>query len=496
MNLSCENINKTFGSVVALHDASLSVASGEVRALLGGNGSGKSTLAKILGGVIAPDSGVVRLDGTPFVATSPISSKRKHLVITSQELSLFNNLSVIENLNVFRTPCRFGLFSDRKKMQERALEMLRYLHLESIAGQPVGSLPPNQLYMLELAKALLQDPEVLVIDEVTSALFREDVKVVKSVLKDLKEKGVAVIFISHRMSEIMDLSDKVTVMRNGEILGTFETGETTPDQLLSLMTGRDSTAGYPEADAAKLPETEVILSLKEYPLAEFDSRISLDLHKGEIIGIAGLQGHGQSTLIRKIYGLYGSEDKITYQGKTVANTTPMAAVKRRIGFLSGDRVGEGVFGERSVAENVNCVTGLIFNRKSAGETEVLKQFNVKYKSTGQLITSLSGGNQQKVVMARWMSADLNLLLADDPTKGIDVQARRDIHKILCDMSEAGTAIMMVSSDDEELVELTRMAPRARVIVMYEGAIIKELRGNEITVQNIINYSLADGGEQS
>ena len=495
MDLSCENINKAFGSVVALKNANISVVSGEVRALLGGNGSGKSTLAKVLGGIIAPDSGTVRLDGTPFSAASPISAKKKQVVVTSQELSLFNNLTVIENLNIFHTPKK-GILSDSKKMRGRVMEILEYLHLENVIDTPVDALPPNQLYMLELAKALLQEPQVLVIDEITSSLFYEDVQVVKKVLKDLKQKRVAVIFISHRMSEIMDLSDKVTVMKNGEILDTFVTEEAVPEELLALMTGREDIgqAGLVRKKTGMQNE-EVVLRLQEYPLAEFRSHVNLSVHKGEIIGIAGLQGHGQSTLIRKIYGLYGSEDKIEYQGREIVNKSPMAAVKRKIGFLSGDRVGEGIFGERSVSENLKCVTSLIFNMKRISDVEVLKQFNVKYKSTKQKITSLSGGNQQKVVMARWMSTDPCLLLADDPTKGIDVQARTDIHKIICDMAEKGTAVMMVSSDDEELVNLTKMAADSRIIIMYEGMIVKELTGDEITVQNIINYSMTGGGER-
>lgn len=494
MNLCCENISKSFGSVVALRDASISVSSGEVRALLGGNGSGKSTLAKILGGVVAPDSGKVTLDGSPFLASSPIAARKRRVVITSQELSLFSNLSVIENLNIFKTP-RKGPFTSRQKMQERAMEALRYLGLERIADSSIDELPPNELYMLELAKALVQDPEVLVIDEVTSALFREDVKVVKRVLGDLRKKGVAVIFISHRMNEIMDLSDSVTVMRNGEIIDTLVTKDVDPARLLALMTGRTAEEGTaaPSHDGAR--SGEEVLRLSGYPLLEFGSTIDLTLHEGEIVGIAGLQGHGQSTLIRKIFGLYGGDDKIEYCGKQLSNKTPMAAAKRKIAFISGDRVGEGVFPERSVSENLNCITNLIFKDRSGKDLDVLAKFNVRYKSPRQQITSLSGGNQQKVVMARWMSAGPKLLLADDPTKGIDVQARRDIHKILCEMAESGTAIMMVSSDDDELVELTKMAQDARVLVMYEGAIVKELKGSEISVQNIINYSLTGRGER-
>jgi len=493
MELRCENISKSFGHVVALKNINIDVQQGEIRALLGGNGSGKSTLAKIIGGIYFPSGGKVKFGEDDYTKTSPRKQKKRGVIITSQELSLFMNLTVAQNLNITDIPLK-GVFTNQSEISNRAVRVLKKIKMEDMLEKKVSALSPNQLYMMEFAKALLQNPQILVVDEITSALFRDDVEIVKDLLRELKKEGAIILFISHRMSEIYNISDSVTVMRNGEIVGTYGIQEKEEEEeLLSMMVGK-STEKVCAVDEQEYKEysAESMMRLKDFRLPGFGTEINLDIKKGEIVGIAGLQGHGQSELTRAVMGLYG-EAGIELEGEKVIITSPTDAVKRRIAFVSGDRIKEGAFPERSVLENAVTVTNIALKRKKVKLEELLSKIGVKYDSPRQQIQELSGGNQQKVIIGRWVCSEPDIIMADDPTKGIDVQARRDIHQIFCEMAETGTSILMFSSDDEELVSMTRMAKHSRVIVMYEGTIAAELTGEDITVRNIINNSLQKRG---
>ncbi len=492
MELRCENLSKRFGPIVALNRVSINVQEGEIRALLGGNGSGKSTLAKIIGGIYYPTEGKIAFGNDDFTKTSPRLQKKRKVIITSQELSLFPNLSVAENLNITNIPTRAG-FSDYNEMEMRALEVLKKIKFEDLLEEKVAHLAPNQKYMLEFAKALLQDPKILVVDEITSALFRNDVEIIKGIFTELKSKGAIILFISHRMSEIFNLCDSVSVMRNGEIIGTFGIHEKGEAELLSMMVGKQVSKHSESSTAAIDAMHEELLSLNSFPLPGFGTQINLKVNKGEIVGIAGLQGHGQSVLIRAIAGLYGPVD-INFDGKACRISNSRAAVHKGIAFISGDRTKEGAFLERSVEENVMAVSSIVLGQKKKSAENILNRVSVVYSSVAQKIQELSGGNQQKVILGRWISTEPKLFLADDPTKGIDVQARRDIHKLLCELADNGASIIMFSSDDEELVSLTKLARHSKVLVMYEGTIAAELKGRDIAVHNIIENSLQRRGE--
>jgi ABC-type sugar transport system ATPase subunit len=345
MELRCENISKTFGGVVALNDVSLSVKEGEVRALLGGNGSGKSTLAKIIGGTYFPTEGKVLFGDEDHTRTTPSKSKQKGVIITSQELSLFTNLTVAENLNITKMPTHRGPFKDNGQINENSLRVLRHIKMEDMLYKKVTELAPNQLYMLEFAKALLQDPKILVIDEITSALFRDDVVIVKEIIDELKARGVITLFISHRMGEIYSICDSVTIMRNGEVVGTFGMEEKNENELLAMMVGMDITEITRKAVTQKTSGNDIrenVLSLNKFLLKNFGTTIDLDIKQGEIIGIAGLQGHGQSDLTRSIFGLYGEAD-IELNDKPKKILSPVDAVREGIAFISGDRVQEVFF---------------------------------------------------------------------------------------------------------------------------------------------------------
>lgn len=495
MSLRCSSISKHYGSVIALEDASITIEKGEIRALLGGNGSGKSTLAKVVGGIITKNGGKVEIDGKEVNFSSPLKAKQSGVVVASQELSLFNNLTVEENICACSLPRTRGIKLDRKKMRKMTLEVLQRLELEQIIDIPMRELPANQKYMVEFAKTLVQDPKILILDEITSPLYKEDVQIVKRVMHELKNEGCIILFISHRMHELFDMCDSVTVMKNGVTLNTYKINETNEYELLSQMTGisedelRRRDELYNNAENAGAVEEDddrgVLLDVKDFTLKGFDTKVDLTVREGDFVGLAGLQGHGQSDLIRQIYGLNGRA-RYQYQGEPFECTSAQKAVKSGIAFLSGDRTGEGIYPDRSISENVKSVGNLVVKKPIRAATEVLDAYGVKYNGLPHLrITSLSGGNQQKVVVTRWMATDPKLLLADDPTKGIDVQARYDLHKTFIDLANKGSGVVMVSSDDEELVDLCRMTPHARVIIMYEGMISRVLTGDDITVENII-----------
>lgn len=489
--LKCEKVSKRFGSNVALKDLSFSVERGEIRAILGGNGSGKSTMAKILGGALGATSGTVWLNGAAYAPRSPIEAKQAGVIFTSQELSLLENLSVRENIHLCNLPKGKAGSVNSRKMDQQVTELAVRCGLEYLLEIPVARMSANEKYLAEFLKAIIQQPEVLIVDEITSALYRKDVEKVREILFELKKGGCTILFISHRMNEIMSICDSVTVLKNGETVGTYPLSEVTETQLLSLMSGRTITEGHTKGGGQLSREDaqarERVLQVQNMPLHGFETSIDLELHAGEIVGIAGLQGQGQSDLVRQIFGLYHPVS-LTLYGEQRRISTPQDAIRCGMAFVSGDREKEGTFRERSIAENLSAVSDLIFRHETDAE-KLLGRYKVVYGKRRDLITQLSGGNQQKVVVARWTSVNPRIFLADDPTKGIDVQARADVHQILRELAEEGTAVVMVSSDEEELVNLTRIAPFSRVIVMYEGQIVKTLAGDAITLENIIASSM-------
>ena len=483
MGLAFSNISKRFGAVVAISNAEMTVEEGEVRAILGGNGSGKSTLAKIIGGLVEKSHVEITLDGKPINFSSPKDAKNHHVIVTSQELSLFTNLTVEQNICLCNIPRKFGIFIDKKKLQTKAKEILKSMNLSSIAGKFVKDLPQNQQYMIELAKALVQEPKVLIIDEITSALYKEDVEIVYSMISELKKKNCIILFISHRMAELYAICNTVTIMKNGNTLGTYNITDKTEDELLSLMVGSNITSSSREEKNLNDLPNDTFIKADNIVIPNYNTEVSLNINRGEIIGIAGLQGHGQSELVRSLFGI-DRPIRLEIEGKSVLIKNPREAVLNGFAFLSGDREKDGVFGERNLKENILVVLSLIKKQKSKNAKDLLDSYNIKYDNPAQIITSLSGGNQQKVVVGRWLSTNPKLLLADDPTKGIDVKARADLHDQFSDLAKQGNAVVIVSSDDDELVNITSRTPLSRVIVMYEGNISTILEGNRINRENI------------
>lgn len=485
MSLVCKDICKAFGSVVALNGANISIEKGEIRALLGGNGSGKSTLAKILAGSVKRDKGDIVIGGKEYNISSPDEAKCKKVVMTSQELSLFDNLTVEENLCICNIPVCKKIIADKKQMREKALTVLKRLKLEHVIEKRIDTLSSNEQYMIEFAKALLQEPEVLIVDEITSALYSADVEIVKTILHELRGKECIILFITHRMSEIFSICDSVTVMRNGETIADYKTGLVDANRLLSQMTGKDIVTENIHIDQSETKAEnngKTLLNICEMPVKGFDSTVNLKVKEGEVIGIAGLEGHGQSMLVRQLFGIMGGVT-LEIDGVKKTITHPRQAVREGIAFISGNRETEGVFGVRSIENNIGVVAHQVLKKK-VDEERILHEYNVVYGSMKNTIRSLSGGNQQKVVIGRWLSCSPKILLADDPTKGIDVQARKDLHEIFCALAAAGSVVLMVSSDEEELIELAHMYQKSKVIVMYEGNIVQTLIGADINKDNI------------
>lgn len=491
MGLAFQNISKKYGAVVAIKHAEMNIDNGEVRAILGGNGSGKSTLAKVIGGLIGKDSGNIYFNDKKIDFKSPKEAKKNHVIMTSQELSLFGNLTVEENICICDIPVK-GSFTDRKKIREKSLEILKRMHLENLNMKKVEELAPNQQYMVELAKALVQEPQILIIDEITSALYREDVEIVEEIIKDLKKKGCIILFISHRMSELYAMCDSVTIMKNGETLGTYAMQEKTENELLSLMVGSKIESQSERKKQSKISR-DIFIKAPYIKIPSYGTEETLEIGKGEIIGVAGLQGHGQTDLIDALYGAFG-EIKLEIDGKEINVSNSRQAVAQGFAFISGDREKDGTFQERNLAENLAAVRELVKGEKKADAKTILDGFHVKYDNPGQLITALSGGNQQKVVVGRWLSTKPRLLLANDPTKGIDVKARTDLHQEFAKLAKEGNSVIMISSDDDELVNVTSMVEISRVIVMYEGHISAVLEGDDITRENISAAAMPIGKE--
>ncbi len=492
--IKCNEISKSYGAVTALKGVTMEVDSGEVRALFGGNGSGKSTMAKIIGGFVRPSKGELIFNGSAVSFDSPAKAKKSRVIITAQELSLFPNLTLVENLTICNMPTKTGCVN-RKSMRKMAEEALKQVKLSELIDQTVDSLSLNQKYMVEFAKALVQKPEVLILDEITSALYREEVAIVESVVKSLKASGCSVIFVSHRMPEIYAMCDTITILRNGDLVGTYEVAKKTKNELLSLMTGRNITDVEVAEPLQETNDKTELLSVKQLRTLSDRTAVDLVVYEGEVVGVAGLQGNGQSELVRALFAM-DNPVSINLEGVPTIIKNPGMAVRKGIAFISGERELEGTFSNRSILENVSAITDLVLNRRknTTEQLDLLKKYNVVMNNASQQIQTLSGGNQQKVVMARWTAIEPKVILADDPTKGIDVNARRDVHQLIRELTQRGSVVIFVSGDDEELVELTRSVSFSRVLVMCDGMIAKTLHGSDITTENIATYAMPKGNE--
>ena len=486
--MEMRNIYKKFDAVVALKGASLQVKPGEIRALLGSNGSGKSTLVKVLGGLVKPSSGEIYLDGKMIKVNCSNDARKYGIAVAYQDLSLIPKMSVMDNIMLGHEPSGFFGMTDRKKVRENAHSLLERLKINCGYEDLVGELPTSIQSMIEVAKALSWKPRILLLDEVTASLHHDEVEIIFGLLNELKKSNLATVIVTHRMSEIYRICDTATVLRGGETVTDVELKDADIDEVVFYMTGKRPEK-IQRNEHISQDNVETILRVKDIHVLPIVNGISMDIKKGEIIGIGGLQGQGQSEFIRAILGVVPyTKGTVEFKGRNISHISTAAAIKEGMGFISGDRTKEAVFPIRSVAENIYAAEsthGLLFSMLSSKvvkkkASEIVEEFKIKVGSLLNPANSLSGGNQQKMVVGRWMNVKPELLLLDDPTKGVDIGSRQEIHQILFNAASKGMTVIIVSSDNEELLAISD-----RVYVFYEGNISGILSGSDKTEECFI-----------
>ena len=467
--LKMDNIIKTFPGVVALDDVSIDLKKGEVLGILGENGAGKSTLIKILAGNYIKDSGDIFVDGQKFEIKGPAEATASGIRVIYQELNTLNNLTVTENIFIGEQLVR-GPFKtvDWKAMTKKAVELLNTLNVKLDPNAIIGDLTVSEKQIVEIAKAISREAKILVMDEPTAALSEEEAQSLFKIIRTLKSGGVSIIYISHRLKEVFEITDRVTVLRDGKKVDTLKTRDTTANWLVELMVGRDIKDMYPKRE---VPIGETVMEVEDLSAAGFSS-VSFKLRKGEILGIFGLLGSGRTSLVKALFGANKVKSgKIIINGKQINIKSPNAARNEKIGLVPLDRKLEGLALIMGVKENITLANiedlGKSFliarTLERAKASKWVKEVGIKTPTLEQEVNSLSGGNQQKVVLAKWLESGSQIIILNEPTRGIDVGAKIEIYKLMQDLCERGSSIIMISS---ELPEIMSIADR--VIVMSKG----------------------------
>lgn len=496
-------IEKRFDAVVALNGARLHVEPGEIRALLGSNGSGKSTMIKVLAGLVDPDKGEILIDGKPVEIHSGLDSRNLGIATAFQDLSLVPTMSVRDNILLGNEPCnKFGLV-DRKAGDDLIGSLLARFHIDCDPNAYVQTLPPSTQTMLEVAKAVSLKPRLLLLDEVTAALHYDEIEILFSVMRELKEEGVAMIYVTHRMNEVFQICDTTTVMRSGETVTEGKMSDFTLDDIVYYMTGQRPEKGEGTEGHGHFHREDQtpLLDVKDMAIFPRVRDISLRAYPGEIIGIGGLQGQGQSEFIRALLGAEPfQKGTVEYDGKDVVFRSPAQAVRGGMGFISGERNREAMFPLRTIEENIlagKVAKGKLFaymtpKANHAFANDAVEKYNIKIGDLAHPASSLSGGNQQKLVVARWIAMQPKLLLLDDPTKGVDIHSRQEIHKILRQCADEGMTVIISSSESEELLSISD-----RIYVFYEGCVSAMLSGNNKTPEALVAAMMGmTGGEKA
>jgi len=489
--LSVRGVGKTFPGVRALHNMQLDLRHGEVLALVGENGAGKSTLMKLLSGIYIPDQGTFEINGQAFTPASPKHAQELGISIIHQEFNLMPDLTVAQNIYIGREPRRYGILSERA-LNRKTQDLFDRMGLKLDARERCGELTVAKQQMVEIAKALSHDSKVIIMDEPTAALNDAEVATLHELIRGFVSPSTGVIYISHRMDELKQISQRVTVIRDGEYVATVDTEETTMREVISLMVGRSVSGDQrPPANPADRAD-DVVLSVEGLTTPSLLKGVSFALRRGEILGFAGLMGAGRTEVARAVVGAdKASFERLEVNGANVQIPNPAAAAKLGIGYLSEDRKHLGLMLERDVKENImlsslpaNSAGGFINDaalRRTADE--YTRKLRIKTPSIRQLARNLSGGNQQKVVIAKWLVKDCDILIFDEPTRGIDVGAKDEIYKLLNELAAAGKAIIMISSELPEVLRLSH-----RIAVMCEGRITGFLNNAEATQENIMELA--------
>nr|WP_167351579.1 sugar ABC transporter ATP-binding protein [Clostridium ragsdalei] len=489
-----ENITKSFSGVTVLKNSGIEVKKGEVHILLGENGAGKSTLMKILSGAYSKDSGDIVLNGNKVEINSPKDAEKLGISIIYQEFNLVPYMTVAENIYLGREPeSKVPGKVNFKKMYNDAQKMIDYLNVDIPVDKPIKSLGIAQQQMVEIAKALSVHSDIIIMDEPTAALTEKEIDNLFKIMRKIKSEGVSIIYISHRLEEFAQIGDRVTVMRDGETIETVNIKGTSIDELIKLMVGREIKEKFPKV---KVDLGEEILRVKGLTKKGVFENINFSLRSGEILGFSGLMGAGRTEVMRAIFGIDSFDSgEIYLKGKKVEINSPMKAIKNGIGFVTENRRDEGLVLQMGVGQNITLASlhKYISNpiklnlRKEVKEIkDHISKLSIKSSGYRQIAGTLSGGNQQKIVIAKWLLSDSKVLIVDEPTRGIDVGAKIEIYNIMNDLVKSGVGIIMVSS---ELPEVLGMSDR--ILVMCRGKITGELNKEEATQEKIMHY--ATGG---
>ena len=490
--LRMEHISKSFPGVKALSNVTIDLQYGEVLALVGENGAGKSTLMKILTGIYPKDEGTISLQGKEIVVQSPKQAQELGISIIHQELNLMKDLTVAENIFIGREPKgTMNLLVNDKQLNKQTAELLNKLNLDLDPKTKVRHLTVAKQQMVEIAKALSFNSKILIMDEPTTALTETEIDTLFKIINSIREKGVGIIYISHRMDELKRISDRITVMRDGTYVDTLKTSETEMSKVIQLMVGRHVYIESKPNIASG--EKETVLKVSNMSTKNLLKDVSFELKKGEILGFAGLMGAGRTEVARVLFGAdLSTKGTINLHGKEVKIKSPADAVKQGIGYLSEDRKQYGLLVSMDVKSNIALATIKDYQTKSyfvsdskirKTATKYVDSLKIKTPSVDQEIRLLSGGNQQKVVIAKWLQRDCDILIFDEPTRGIDVGAKGEIYKLLDELAASGKSIIMISS---ELPEVLRMSHR--IVVMSEGKITGVLSSEEATQEKIMEYA--------
>ena len=494
--LEMTGVSKSFPGVKALDNVQLRLRPGKVHALMGENGAGKSTLMKCMFGIYKMDQGQILIDGEPVTIHDPMDALKKGIAMVHQELQPIPARTVGENIFLGRYPMKKALgfipMIDHAKMYADTAELLKKVRMNFNPKQKVGELSVSQMQSVEIAKAVSANCRVLILDEPTSSLTANEVEALFRIIEDLKAEGVAIVYISHKMDEILRIGDEVTIMRDGKYIGTWDAQELTTERIITLMVGRELTNLYPKRE--NVPG-EVVFEVKDFTSINPRSfrHVSFQLRKGEILGVGGLVGAQRTELMEGLFGIRShTAGQIFYKGKELKITRPKEAIDQGIAMLTEDRRGSGIMGVLSVADNISIASlnqyldhGYFINGKKVEKLvqDNVAKMNIKTPSSRTLIKSLSGGNQQKVLVGRWLANNPDVLILDEPTRGIDVGAKYEIYCIIADLAKEGKSIIMISSEMSELIGMSD-----RIMVMCDGRVTGFVDGKDATQENIMTYA--------
>lgn len=493
--LEMRKITKIFPGVIALKDVSFSVNRSEVHCLVGQNGAGKSTLIKILAGAYRMDEGAVYLEGEPVHFSDPHSALQKGISVLYQELALNPHFNVSENIYMGREPRSFLGLIDYDKMHADAEELLKPFGVNIDIRKKISELSVAQQQIVSLAKALSFQAKAIIFDEPSAVLTTEEITKLFQIIRDLKEKGVSIIYISHRLEEIFDIGDKVTVLRDGKLVGTYSINEVNEPMLVQMMIGRELESEFPSRPNRY---EETILELKNFSVTDLAGPCSFRVARGEIVGVFGLVGAGRTELVKGLFGAFPSVGEVYLEGKGIQIKSPLDAINQGIGLVPESRKEEGLILGLSVEKNLTICLWWIYQKagflpkdelKTIGN-EYVKRLAIKTPGLYREVKNLSGGNQQKVVLAKWLARKCRLLIMDEPTRGIDVGAKREIYQLITDLAAGGLGLIVISSELPEVMNLSH-----RILVMRKGSLVGEYEAGTVDEETVLAKAMGVTGNE-